>query len=55
VQRRSLPAGQAGLSILQLLLVWISVGTLFYLLARWEGRRSGFNYEKLLTRELNED
>ena len=43
------------MAIWQLLLVWLAVGTAFYLLARWEGRRSGFNYEELLTRDWMED
>jgi amino acid transporter len=55
VQRRSLPPGHGGLAIWQLLLVWLAIGTVFYLVARWEGRRSGFDYEELLTRDLMED
>ncbi|MEK6321791.1 MAG: APC family permease [Acidobacteriota bacterium] len=47
----SLPAEQRGLAIWQLLLVWVAVGTVFYLIARWEGRRNGFDYDRLLTRE----
>jgi hypothetical protein len=53
-QRQRLPAGQ-GLAIWELLLIWVAVGSVFYLLARWEGRRSGFNYEELLTREWMDD
>ena len=55
VQRRSLPPEHGGLAIWQLLLVWLAIGTVFYLVARWEGRRSGFDYEELLTRDLMED
>ena len=51
-QHSSLPAEQRGLAIWQLLLIWVAVGTLFYLIARWEGRRSGFDYQRLLTQEL---
>lgn len=40
-----------GLAIWQLLLLWSAVGTLLYLIARWEGRRSGFDYKQQLTRE----
>src|SRR6185369_4311401 len=40
-----------GLAIWQLLLLWSAVGTLLYLIARWEGRRSGFDYKRQLTRE----
>jgi basic amino acid/polyamine antiporter, APA family len=54
-QRGNLPAGQGGLAIWQLLLIWLAVGTVFYLIARWEGQRSGFDYDELLTRDLNED
>ncbi|MFY9556043.1 MAG: APC family permease [Blastocatellia bacterium] len=50
-QHASLPPGQRGLMIWQLLLVWVAVGTVFYLIARWEGRRSGFDYDRLLTQE----
>jgi basic amino acid/polyamine antiporter, APA family len=51
----SLPRGQRGLLIWQLLLVWVAVGTVFYLIARWEGRRSGFDYDRLLTSEWADD
>lgn len=44
----SLPEGQRGLTIWQLLLVWVGVGTVFYLVARWEGKRSRFDYDRLL-------
>jgi hypothetical protein len=47
-----LPSGEGGLMIWQLLLIWVAVGTVFYAIARWEGRRSGFDYKGLLTREL---
>ena len=47
----SLPSDQRGLTIWQLLLIWVAVGTVFYAIARWEGRRSGFDYEHLLTQE----
>jgi len=47
----NLPPGQRGLTIWQLLLVWVAVGTVFYLIARWEGRRTGFDYERLLTQD----
>ncbi|MEN3335333.1 MAG: basic amino acid/polyamine antiporter, family [Blastocatellia bacterium] len=40
-----------GLAIWQLLLLWSAVGTALYLIARWEGRRSGFDYKRQLTRE----
>jgi amino acid transporter len=50
-QHTSLPPGQGGLTIWQLLLVWVAVGTVFYAVARWEGRRAGFDYKRLLTQE----
>ncbi|HJQ22814.1 MAG TPA: APC family permease [Blastocatellia bacterium] len=40
-----------GVAIWQLLLLWSGVGTALYLLARWEGRRSGFDYKSQLTQE----
>ncbi|MFL6214009.1 MAG: APC family permease [Blastocatellia bacterium] len=40
-----------GAAIWQLLLLWSAVGTALYLFARWEGRRSGFDYKGQLTRE----
>ncbi|HSF24401.1 MAG TPA: APC family permease [Blastocatellia bacterium] len=54
-RHQSLPAGERGLPIWQLLLLWIAVGTVFYSIARWEGRRSGFDYDRLLTREWIKD
>jgi len=50
-QHASLPPDQRGVTIWQLLLLWVAVGTVFYLIARWEGRRSGFDYNRLLTQE----
>ncbi|HSO76588.1 MAG TPA: APC family permease [Blastocatellia bacterium] len=50
-RHQSLPPGGRGLAIWQLLLVWLAVGTVFYAIARWEGRRSGFDYDRLLTQE----
>jgi hypothetical protein len=31
------------------------VGTAFFAIARWEGRRSGFDYDRLLTEEWAEE
>ncbi|MEK6303430.1 MAG: APC family permease [Acidobacteriota bacterium] len=50
-RHQSLPPGERGLAIWQLLLVWVAVGTVFYAIARWEGRRTGFDYDRLLTQE----
>ena len=45
-----------GVAIWQLFLLWSAVGTALYLIARWEGRRSGFDYKRQLTRDwLSED
>jgi amino acid transporter len=48
-RHNALPPEQRGLAIWQLLLVWVAVGSFFYLIARWEGRRAGFDYDRLLT------
>jgi basic amino acid/polyamine antiporter, APA family len=50
-RHQSLPAGQRGLAIWQLLLLWVAAGTVFYAIARWEGRRNGFVYKSLLIAE----
>jgi amino acid transporter len=50
-RQNALPPNERGLLLWELLLIWTAVGTLLYLLARWEGRRSGFDYKSLLTRE----
>jgi basic amino acid/polyamine antiporter, APA family len=50
-RHQSLPPEQRGLMIWQLLLIWVAVGTVFYLIARWEGRRSGFDYKRQLQLE----
>jgi len=42
------PPDQRGLAIWQLLLLWILVGTILYAIARWEGHRSGFDYQRQL-------
>ena len=44
-----------GLALWQLLLLWVAVGSLLYLIGRWEGRRSGFDYKRQLTKEWMED
>jgi APA family basic amino acid/polyamine antiporter len=54
-QHASLPPEQQGVTIWQLLLVWVAVGTVFYLIARWEGHRTGFDYDRLLTEEWIND
>ncbi|MCI0491127.1 MAG: APC family permease [Blastocatellia bacterium] len=52
-RQQSLPPEGRGLAIWQLLLIWLAAGTLFYLIGRWEGRRSGFDYKRRLTEEWN--
>ena len=54
-QHASLPPEQRGLTIWQLLLLWMGVGTFFYLIARWEGRRTGFDYKKQLAADWADD
>jgi hypothetical protein len=39
----------------QLLLLWTAVGTILYALARWEGRRSGFDYKRQLSEGYTEE
>lgn len=53
--KQRLPPEQQGLSVWQLLLIWIAVGTILYLLGRWEGRRKGFDYKRQLTKDWIED
>jgi amino acid transporter len=50
-QHTALPPEERGLMIWQLLLLWVGVGTILYCIARWEGRRRAFDYERLLTQE----
>jgi hypothetical protein len=33
----------------------MGVGTFFYLIARWEGRRTGFDYKKQLAADWADD
>ena len=54
-QHASLPPDQRGLTIWQLLLLWMGVGTFFYLIARWEGRRSGFDYKAQMAQDWIDD
>ncbi|HSE36656.1 MAG TPA: amino acid permease, partial [Blastocatellia bacterium] len=54
-QHASLPPGQRGITIWQLLLIWVAVGTVFYVIARWEGRRSGFDYDALTSEAEYDD
>jgi len=38
--------------VLKLLLLWLAMGTVLYAIARWEGKRSGFDYERQLREEV---
>lgn len=53
-KQQSLEPAQRNLSIWQLLLIWSAVGTILYLIARWEGKRAGFDYKALLVREWSD-
>jgi amino acid transporter len=50
-KQQSLPAEQRGIAIWQLLLVWVAFGSVLYGIGRWEGRRSGFDYDRQLTKD----
>ena len=50
-----LPPNERGMPLWQLLLLWTAVGTVLYGLARWEGRRSGFDYTRQLSEGYKED
>jgi amino acid transporter len=54
-RREALPEVERGISLWLLLFLWTAVGTILYALARWEGRRRGFDYERQLSAELNEE
>ncbi|HEX8090885.1 MAG TPA: APC family permease, partial [Blastocatellia bacterium] len=46
---------QRGLSVWQLLLLWLVVGTFLYAIGRWQGRRLGFDYEGRLSGDWVDD
>jgi basic amino acid/polyamine antiporter, APA family len=48
-KQNATPVEQRGLAVWQLLVLWSAIGTALYLFGRWEGRRSGFDYEGQLT------
>ncbi|HEY7546974.1 MAG TPA: APC family permease [Blastocatellia bacterium] len=54
-RQNSLPAEARGMTLWQLLLIWVGIGTVLYGLARWEGRRSGFDYKAQLMKDWSED
>ena len=54
-RQRALPTDERGMPLWQLLLLWTAVGTILYALARWEGRRSGFDYKRQLSEGYTEE
>lgn len=54
-RQRTLPPDERGMPLWQLLLLWTAVGTILYALARWEGRRSGFDYKRQLSEGYTEE
>ncbi|HXU37295.1 MAG TPA: APC family permease [Blastocatellia bacterium] len=52
-KQQGLPPEQRGIAIWQLLLVWVAIGSVLYFIARWEGRRAGFDYERQLNKDLS--
>jgi basic amino acid/polyamine antiporter, APA family len=50
-KQQSLPPEQRGIAIWQLLLVWVAFGSALYGIARWEGHRSGFDYDRQLVQD----
>jgi amino acid transporter len=47
-KQQSLAPDQRGKAIWQLIIVWVAVGSVLYGMARWEGRRGGFDYDRQL-------
>jgi amino acid transporter len=54
-KQQSLPPEQRGIAIWELLLIWVVVGSVLYLLARWEGHRAGFDYNRQLSKDWMDD
>lgn len=54
-KQQNLPPEQRGLSVWQLLLLWLAAGTFLYLVARWQGSRLGFDYKSQLTSDWIDD
>jgi amino acid transporter len=53
-KQRALPMDEKGMPLWVLLLLWMAVGTMLYAVARWEGRRSGFDYKRQLSEGYTE-
>ena len=54
-KQQRLSPEQRGMSVWQLLVLWIAVGTFLYLVARWQGRRIGFDYKSRLSSDWIND
>src|SRR5262249_1925714 len=54
-RRTTLPTDQRGIAIWQLLLLWVAAGTVFYGLARWEGNREGFDYQRQIVKDWTDE
>ena len=50
-KQQSLAPDQRGKAIWQLIIVWVVIGSVLYGMARWEGRRSGFDYDRQLVQD----
>jgi amino acid transporter len=50
-----LTAASISADVLKLLAVWVGIGTTLYAIARWEGKRSGFDYKLQLVRDWIEE
>ena len=54
-KQRALPPNERGMPLWQLLLLWTAVGTMLYAFARWDGRRSAFDYKRQLSEGYTEE
>jgi len=50
-KQQGLPPERRVAAIWQLLIVWVLVGSVLYGIARWEGRREGFDYKQQLIQD----
>jgi amino acid transporter len=51
----ALPPDQRGFALWEMLLIWSLVGTVLYVVARWEGRKTGFDYKGQLTKDWQDE
>jgi len=54
-KQQNLPLEQRGIAIWQLLLVWVAFGSVLFGIGRWEGRISGFDYDRQLSEALTDE